>query len=399
MNIFLTIFKKELIDTLRDRRTIIFMIIIPLLLFPVLFGIISKIQKSVTKKAEEKTLRIAVISNDSATDKLIEIITKMEDFKLIENVPEDSVRSFVQNDSLDGAFVFSKTFDKRVASLRAGRVKFYFKSTEGDNIEKNRMKDLVNEYEESLLSARFEKLNLDEAVGTAVNLVEVDITSKKERIGKAIGAFLPYIFVIFCFIGSLYPAIDLAAGEKERGTIETLLTAPVNRFVILLGKFGVVVLAGVGSALIAIIGLFFGIRNMVGEFPPEIVEVISGILELKSIVLLLSLLLPLTMFFAGIMLSLSIFAKSFKEAQSILTPMNILVIVPVAIGLIPGINLDPKTALIPVLNVSLATKEIVAGTIDFGLLIEVYASLAVLAGLSLFLASRIFLRESVIFRG
>jgi len=398
MNIFLTIFKKELIDTLRDRRTIIAMIIIPLLIFPVLIGITSKIQKSVTKKAEEKTLRIAVISNDGATEKLIEIITKLDDFKLIENVPEDSVRSFVQNDSLDGAFVFSKTFDKRVESLRAGRIKFYFKSTEGDNIEKNRMKDLVNEFEESLLSTRFEKLNLDEAVGTAVNLVEVDITSKKERIGKAIGGFLPYIFVIFCFIGSLYPAIDLAAGEKERGTIETLLTAPVNRFVILLGKFGVVVLAGVGSALVSIIGLYFGIRQA-GEIPPEIVEVILGILEPQSILLLISLLLPLTMFFAGIMLSLSMFAKTFKEAQSILTPMNFLVIVPVAIGLIPGITLDPKTALIPVLNVSLATKEIVAGTIDFALLIEVYVSLAVLAGLSLFLASRLFLRETVIFRG
>jgi len=295
MNIFLTIFKKELIDTLRDRRTIIAMIIIPLLIFPVLIGITSKIQKSVTKKAEEKTLRIAVISNDSATEKLIEIIAKMDDFKFIENVPEDSVRPFVQNDSLDGAFVFSKTFDKRVASLRAGRVKFYFKSTEGDNIEKNRMKTLVNEFEESLLSTRFEKLNLDETVGTAVNLVEVDITSKKERIGKAIGAFLPYIFVIFCFIGSLYPAIDLAAGEKERGTIETLLTAPVNRFVILLGKFGVVVLTGVGSALISIIGLYFGI-SQVGEIPPEIVEVILGILEIKSIVLLLSLLLPTRIF-------------------------------------------------------------------------------------------------------
>jgi sodium transport system permease protein len=398
MNIFLTIFKKELIDTLRDRRTIIAMIIIPLLIFPVIIGITSKVQKSVTKKAEEKTLRIAVISNDSATDYLIKTITKMDDFKFIENVPEDSVRSFVQNDSLDGAFVFSKTFDKRVASLRAGRIKFYFKSSEGDNIEKNRMKDLVNEFEESLLSTRFEKLNLDEAVGTAVNLVEVDITSKKERIGKAIGGFLPYIFVIFCFIGSLYPAIDLAAGEKERGTLETLLTAPVNRFVILLGKFGVVVLAGVGSALVSIIGLYFGIRQ-VGEIPPEIVEVILGILEPQSILLLISLLLPLTMFFAGIMLSLSMFAKTFKEAQSILTPINFLVIIPVAIGLIPGITLDPKTALIPVLNVSLATKEIVAGTIDFGLLMEVYVSLAVLAGLSLFLASRIFLRETVIFRG
>ena len=105
------------------------------------------------------------------------------------------------------------------------------------------------------------------------------------------------------------------------------------------------------------------------------------------------------MFFAGVLLSLSMFAKTFKEAQSIITPFNFVIILPVLIGLIPGVTLDPKTALIPILNVSLATKEIVAGTIDFWLLIEVYASLAVLAGLSLFLSSRIFLRETVIFRG
>lgn len=398
MNAFLTIFKKELTDTLRDRRTIIAMIIIPLSLFPVIFGIWTTIQKSMVKKAKEKTLQVAVISNDSETQKLIEIIIQKENFKLIENVPEDSVRSFVQNDSLDGVFVFSKTFDKRVENLRAGRIKFYFKSSEGDNIEKDRMKDLVDKFEDSLLSARFEKLDLDKAISTAVKLVEVDITSKKERIGKAIGAILPYIFVIFCFMGSMYPAIDLAAGEKERGTIETLLTAPVSRFVILLGKFGVVVLTGISSALVSLVGLYLVVLQF-GEIPPEIIDVISGIFEIKSIILLLSLLLPLTMFFAGVLLSLSMFAKSFKEAQSIITPFNFVIILPVLIGLIPGVTLDPKTALIPILNVSLATKEIVAGTIDFWLLIEVYASLAVLAGLSLFLSSRIFLRETVIFRG
>jgi len=260
------------------------------------------------------------------------------------------------------------------------------------------MKDLVDKFEDSLLLARFEKLDLDKAISTAVKLVEVDITSKKERIGKAIGAILPYIFVIFCFMGSMYPAIDLAAGEKERGTIETLLTAPVSRFVILLGKFGVVVLTGIGSALVSLVGLYLVVLQF-GEIPPEIIDVISGIFEIKSIVLLLSLLLPLTMFFAGVLLSLSMFAKSFKEAQSIITPFNFVIILPVLIGLIPGVTLDPKTALIPILNVSLATKEIVAGTIDFWLLIEVYASLAVLAGLSLFLSSRIFMRETVIFRG
>ena len=167
---------------------------------------------------------------------------------------------------------------------------------------------------------------------------------------------------------------------------------------ILLGKFGVVVLTGVGSALVSLIGLYLGIRQ-VGEIPPEIVDVILGILAPQTIVLILSLLLPLTMFFAGILLSLSLFAKTFKEAQSIITPFNFVIIVPVLVGLIPGVTLDPMTALVPVLNVSLATKEIVAGTIELGLLLEVYASLIVLAGLSLFLSSRIFLRETVIFRG
>lgn len=393
-NLF-TIFKKELIDTLRDRRTIIAMVILPLLLFPVLFGVISKIEKSTAQKAKDKKLRVVVISETDVSE-FREILIDHDDLRLIEDVPEDSIKSFIRGDSLDGAFVFSRSFNRRVEDLKAGRIKFYFKSTER-NIEKNRLKDLVEEYEKRLLEARFAGLNLDEDIVKTVNLVEVDITTTQERFGKAIGGFLPYIFVIFCFVGSMYPAIDLGAGEKERGTLETLLTAPVRRIEILLGKFGVVVLTGVCSALIAILGLYIGIRQ-VGEIPPEIMAVISGLLTAKSILLLVSLLLPLTVFFAGVLLTLSIFAKTFKEAQSIITPFNIIIIVPVAIGLIPGITLDTTTALIPILNVSLATKEIISGTIQYGLLLEVYASLIVLAGISLFISSRIFLRESVIFR-
>ena len=228
--------------------------------------------------------------------------------------------------------------------------------------------------------------------------MEVDIATTQEKFGKAIGGFLPYIFVIFCFIGIMYPAIDLAAGEKERGTLETLLTTPVGRFEILLGKFGVVVLTGIGSALISIVGLYIGIRQA-GDIPPEIMEVILSVLKPETIGMLISLLLPLTMFFAGLLLSLSMFAKTFKEAQSIITPANFLVIIPVAIGLIPGIELNTTTAFIPVLNVSLATKGIISGTINYALLAEVYASLIILAGLSLFVSSKLFMRESVIFRG
>ncbi len=395
MGSVLTIFKKELIDTLRDRRTIIAMIVIPLLLFPTIIGITVKIQTSAAKKEKEKKLKVTVIAKEELTQ-LAEIIVQRDDLQLIQNVIEDSVRSLIQKDSLDVAYVFSRNFMRQVRNQRAGRVKMYFKSDE-QNIRKTRVKEILDAYEKILLEERFAELNLDKSVAKAVNLAEVDITTKKEKFGKAIGGFLPYIFVIFCFMGSMYPAIDLGAGEKERGTLETRLTSPVNRFEILLGKFGVVVLTGIGSALISMLGLYVGIR-MVAEIPPELMEFILSILELKTIVLLISLLLPLTIFFAGILLSLSMFAKSFKEAQSIITPFNIMVILPVAMGLMPGITLDPVTALVPILNVSLATKEIIAGTIKPALLVEVYASLILLAGMSMLAASRLFLKESVIFR-
>jgi sodium transport system permease protein len=114
---------------------------------------------------------------------------------------------------------------------------------------------------------------------------------------------------------------------------------------------------------------------------------------------LLSLLLPLTVLFAGILLSLSVVAKSFKEAQSILSPAMIVVIVPAFIGLMPGITLDPITALIPVLNVSLATKAIIADTITPLLLGEVYISSTIVAAASLFVCAKVFDRESNLFRG
>ena len=232
----------------------------------------------------------------------------------------------------------------------------------------------------------------------AVAVEEQDITPMKEKLGRTIGGLLPYLFVIFCFMGSMYPAIDLAAGEKERGTIETLLTAPVGRFQLLLGKFGVVVLTGLLSAAVSMIGLYVAVSQN-PEMPQEMLSAVSSILDPGTILLVLSLLLPLAVFFAGFLLSLSFYAKSYKEAQSLISPLTLVVILPVAVGMIPGIELTPLTAMIPILNVSLATKEIIAGTISPGILAIVYVSLLTLAGLSLWLCSRWVDREETIFRG
>ena len=397
MNRFVTIFRKEFTDTIRDRRTLFMMVFFPLFLMPVLLFVVTRVQSSSMKKAEEKVLRVGFVSHGNAAA-LGDQLLHAPGLRVIQGIVPDSAEALIRSDSLDAVIVIAGDFDAEVEGMRTGTVSLYYKSSEDYDIVKRRLTAVLDGYEKSLKNARFKKLNLDEQIVTPLKVEEHDVASVKERVGKAIGGMVPYIFVIFCFLGSMYPAIDLAAGEKERGTMETLLSAPVSRLQILLGKFAVVVLAGILSAGVSMLGIYVAVRQ-VREIPPELMQVIANILDAQTILLVLSLLLPLTVFFAAFLLSLSVFARSYKEAQSIISPLTIVVILPVLVGALPGIELNSMTALIPVLNVSLATREIIAGTVQTLPLLEVYGTLLILAGLSLWGCAYWFGREETIFRG
>jgi sodium transport system permease protein len=397
MKKILTIFKKELLDTLRDRRTLVVMIVIPLLLFPLLIGISSKIMMKQRQDAAVKVLSLGLITHGNAAEFRQKLVDS-KSIKPVENIGEEEIKERIRTGKMDFGLVFAQDFDQSVAQDRQGSVKFYLKSSRETELTSRRIEKILDAFEADLVAARFKKLDLDQAVTKAIAIDRQDIATAQEKIGEAVGGLLPYLFVIFCFMGAMYPAIDLGAGEKERGTIETLLTSPARRLQIVIGKFGVVFLAGIASVAISFVGLYLAIRS-IKEIPDELFDLLTGILSAQTIFLVLSLIVPLTIFFAGVLLTLSIFAHTFKEAQSIITPLNLVVIIPVFIGLFPGFKLNSVTALIPILNVSLATREIISGTIKAGLLIEVYLSLIVLAFIGLLLCTRWFQREDVIFRG
>ncbi|MBP2672760.1 MAG: transporter permease [candidate division NC10 bacterium] len=392
-----TIFLKELLDTVRDRRTLFVMVIFPLLLFPVLITAITAVQTSQIRKAQDQTLRVGLTLNGNAAD-LRTLLSGREGFSVIEGIHPDSVRSLLERDSLDAAITVGADFGRTVSAGGTGALTLAYRLTDEYSIAERRLRETVRTFEKGLVEKRFAALGVRPDIVEAVAIEEQDVTPMKERFGRTIGGLLPYLFVIFCFMGSMYPAIDLAAGEKERGTIETLLTAPVGRFQILLGKFGVVVLTGLLSAAVSMLGLYLAVsRNP--DMPQEMMGAVASILDPWTILLVLSLLLPLAVFFAAFLLSLSFYARSYKEAQSLISPLTIVVILPVALGMVPGIELTPLTAMIPVLNVSLASKEIIAGTIVPGMLAIVYVSLLTLAGISLWACVRWVNREETIFRG
>ncbi len=394
MKTIFDIARKEFIDTLRDKRTLLVMIVVPLLLFPVIFSFVSNIQQNSMEEARERQLTIGYSARQHDNE-FLTFLAEQENVKLIPLQSTEGKTSLIKQDSLDAILGFSEAFYNQIDNMQTGTVEFFYESTE-EGVEE-RITGVFTSFEDNLVSQRLKKINVDARVINPVEVAHRDVATTQEKIGKYAGGIIPYVFILFCFIGAMYPAIDLFTGEKERMTIETILTSPVKRIQILSGKMVVVVATGIFSALLAIVGLFIGL-NFADALPNEIIEVTGDILQVEFIILLLTMLIPLTIFFAGILIPISIYAKSFKEAQSIITPINILVIVPAIIGMLPGVELSVGTAAIPIVNIALATKEIIAGTINYGLLTMVYGSLIVIALAGVFFSVRYFAQENNILR-
>ena len=393
---FLTIAKKEVIDIFRDRRTIIMMVVVPLFLIPVLLGTVFKITKSMAEKASEKQLKVQIYGQEYAPD-LYQAFADMNKVIILDQIPTDSIQSYIQQEFLDVAIHVDPAYKETIAKNGQAKIRIQFKGTDSFGVTKTRIKGVLNKFEDRIVAERMDRLNLKPEVVRAYAINYEDVASRQEKFGKIAGGWFPYVFIIFGFMGAMYPALDLGAGEKERGTLETILSSPASRLDIVLGKFLVVLLAAFLTAFLALGGMAVGIQR-IPDIPPEVLIVINEVLNPKTIGLIMTLVLPVAAFFSAMLLGLSIYAKSFKEAQSIVAPLNIVIIFPAVIGTLPGMELNSVTALIPVLNVSLASKDIIAGVINPLYMAEVYLSLFGFAGLAIFWCVKMFNWEKTIFR-
>jgi len=393
---FLTIAKKEVIDISRDRRTIIMMVVVPLFLIPVLLGTVFKITKSMAQKASEKQLKVQIYGQEYAPD-LYQAFADMDKVIILDQIPRDSIQSYIQQEFLDVAIHVNSDYKVNIAKNGQAKIRIQFKGTDSFGITKDRINGVLKKFENQIVSERMDRLNLKPEVVRAYNINYEDVASRQEKFGKIAGGWFPYVFIIFGFMGAMYPALDLGAGEKERGTLETILSSPASRLDIVLGKFLVVLLAAFLTAFLALGGMAVGIQR-IPDIPPEVLIVINEVLNPKTIGLIMTLVLPVAAFFSAMLLGLSIYARSFKEAQSIVAPLNIVIIFPAVIGTLPGMELNAITSLIPVLNVSLASKDIIAGVINPLYMAEVYMSLFGFAGLAIFWCVKMFNWEKTIFR-
>lgn len=388
------IFLKELKDTLRDKRTLMMMIVIPVLVFPIILNVTVGISNSFEKDAATKSINIGFIGDAESTviQEFMHMPKNLGKFDLKPYADRAAMEKDVQNDSLQMGLIIPNDYLENERNMKPVKCTVIYNATDlgiSDRAEK-----YMAIVEKNAEKKRYEALKLDEEKLQPIITEYKNIASNKEMIGKLAGGILPYVFIAFGFIGCMYPAIDLFTGEKERGTIETLLTTPVSRIQILIGKMAVVVLSGLLAATSALIGLFIAIKIMNFEGNEQIQSIVQSVLTPGFILMLFLLLFPLTVFFAGVMIPIAVYAKSFKEAQSIITPLNIVMVLPAMVGLFPGIELNTMTACVPVVNVVLATKELIAGTLDTGLLLLSFAIMLALAALAVFVSYKHFDKET-----
>lgn len=392
------VYRKELTDSLRDRRTLISMVVVPIVIMPLMSIGITVLMISVIGKAVQEVPKVMILGGDSSPKAQADLRA----VKDLEFVPaEPDYRQQISDKKIRAAVDLPSGFDESLKDGKDATVKIYHYS--GDlksGIAVDKVENSLNKYRDTTVKLRLEAHNLPSNLVEPFKVEKENVAPPEKVSGAAIGGFLPYFVIILCLTGAMYPAIDLSAGEKERGTIETILCSPVSRTHIVLGKFLMVLTAALCTAVLAIIsmGVSFSVAKtyMAGRGGAD--NPLNASIGLKAIGAVFFMVLPLAVFFAAAMLAIALFAKSYKEAQSYLSPLLIVAILPAIGGILPGVEINSRLAMIPVLSTSLISKEIVSGTFHWNYIGLIFLSSCVYASAALFIAVKLFQREDVLFR-
>jgi sodium transport system permease protein len=398
------VFQKEIKELLRDRKTLFFMIALPILLFPLIIGGTLYVGSNVVKGAVEKTRTYAIIG-DQYSDEFVAKLQDVEQFALetlpVEVQTQEQIIAYVKEGKIDFVIEIPDNYSNKV--LESGKITLkLYRNQAGLKVVENMINKIVDDLSEQYQTTAFASLGLSEdqqmGVVTPIEVEEINVADERETLGETVGGFIPYLIFMLCLQGAMLPASDLGAGEKERGTLETLLITPIERTKIVLGKFFTIAFAGVTSALVTVlsIALWTAILSK-GEAGQILVKFMSSI-DAIDFLLVFLMLIPVVAIFSAVLLTLSIYARSFKEAQGYMTPLVFVTIIPVIFAMLPGVELKGIWAWVPLTNVALAIKELVKGTMDYIQLFAIFGSTAVIEGGLLVFCIYCFKQEKVLFR-
>ena len=389
-----TLFKRELTDILRDKKTLFMMLVVPIIIYPLLIIGMAFLMSSVMNSQAEKTYLVAFDGEDELSAKIADIIENNPDklsYKL-EIVQKSDCKKALEAGDID--IYVSKASDGRIALC-------YLSAKDRSNTALDALTDAFEIYREELQKERIDEAGLDaDYLLNPIHYEGEDLSSTEESVGNMIGSIIPFFIVTMILLGALYPSIDVTAGEKERGTLETLLTLPITNFEMIMSKFLAVSCIACVSAILNVFSMGGAMAFLVSS-SMSLAENINLEIHYETFIPGILFTLVVMVFFAllvtAVCMCTCVFAKNFKEANNYVTPVMLIFMFGSYAAMIPDLELTAQTAAIPIVNVALLVEGLFQFHYNYGLFAIVLFSNVAYSLLAILVLGKIYNSEAVLF--
>ena len=389
-----TLFKRELTDILRDKKTLFMMLVVPIIIYPLLIIGMTFLMSSVMNSQAEKTYLVAFDEEDKLAAKIADIIENNPDklsYKL-EIVQKSDCKKALEAGDID--IYVSKASDGRIALC-------YLSAKDRSNTALDALTDAFEIYREELQKERIDEAGLDaDYLLNPIHYEGEDLSSTEESVGNMIGSIIPFFIVTMILLGALYPSIDVTAGEKERGTLETLLTLPITNFEMIMSKFLAVSCIACASAILNVFSMGGAMAFLVSS-SMSLAEDINLEIHYETFIPGILFTLVVMVFFAllvtAVCMCTCVFAKNFKEANNYVTPVMLIFMFGSYAAMIPDLELTAQTAAIPIVNVALLVEGLFQFQYNYGLFAIVLFSNVAYSLLAILILGKIYNSEAVLF--
>jgi len=394
----LIIFKKEMLDLFRDRRTIITSIILPIILYPFISIFVATLATRQETKIQEAQKMIYISDSvDSAESQKLIMGLQEEPNLLIEITHKqgwnDQFQQLVENNDIQAFLTLRDTISGGYQRLIV--TGYYNNTDEKSQKAYTNIRDIVYTTKWEIVSGRLNDLNISSEILEAIDVEPVNIAPPQQILGALLGKFLAYMLIILTISSGAVVASDLVAGEKDRGTLETILVSAASRLELVAGKFLTIIAFSFITVFMNLLSMYISTRHILGMANMDMSQVQMPVV---SFMLIFIAMVPLAILFASIQLSLSTWSRNVKECSSYQTPLLLIGMMFSMISVFPGFELNYGYALIPIINFSLLLKELLLGDLNMGHYLVVIFSTLILAGVGVIISINLFKKESVLFR-
>ena len=354
MNPFLTVLAKECTDNIRDYRSLFSSLSVALLGPLLIVGLLTFVLDKTLRDFEEP-IPFTLMGADYAPNLVAYL--RANNTRIDQREAVDDPSTLIKSGEAEIILVIQPNYGERYTEGEQNQVALFFDSSSYSSGRRNltTLVQLIERYSNTIGMLRLHYGGIQPGLIAPIKTRKIDVSSPADR-ALMIFSSIPYLLVLVIFTGCFYLAIDATAGEKERGSLEPLLTQPISRFQLVLGK---VIAASSFSLLnltITVISLYFALQLVPFERIGMSLE-----LNLLQLLMIIAVTSPLTLFAASLLTVVSAFSKSYKEAQTYLSFVIIIPTLPLIITQIVGIEPSLGSMFVPSLGQAILTSQIIKG--------------------------------------